>query len=79
MIRKRMAQSPQDQVDLSEVLFEMYKVGNAIRIAAIDPITNTEVVVVGSPYMSMYSLKINAVRKLKYVIAKKRAEKQRSF
>ncbi len=73
-----MAPGPQDDVDLREVLFEMYQVGNSIRIVAIDPITNTEVVVVGSPYMSMYSLKINAVRKLKYVIAKKRAEKKRT-
>jgi hypothetical protein len=29
--------------------------------------------------MSMYSLKINAIRKLRYVIAKKRAEKQRKI
>lgn len=74
-----MAPSPQDDIDLREVLFEMYKIGNSIRVAAIDPVTNTEVVVVGSPYMSMYSLKINAIRKLRYVIAKKRAEKQRKI
>jgi hypothetical protein len=69
-----MARNPQDEVDLREVLFEMHRVGNSVRVAAIDPITNTEVIVIGAPYMSMYSLKINAMRKLKYVIAKKRAE-----
>ena len=72
-----MARNPQDEVYLREVLFEMHQVGNSVRIAAIDPITNTEVIVVGAPYMSLYSLKINAMRKLKYVIAKKRAENRR--
>jgi hypothetical protein len=69
-----MARNPQDEVDLREVLFEMHRVGNSVRVAAIDPITNTEVIVIGAPYMSKYSLKIKSMRKLKYVIAKKRAE-----
>ena len=72
-----MAGGRDDEIDLREVLFEMYHIGNSIRVAAIDPVTNTEVIVVGSPYMSLYSLKINAIRKLKYVLAKKRAENRR--
>jgi len=65
-----------DDVYLNEVLFEYYNVGNAVRVCAIDPITNTEVVVVGSVHMKPYTLKMNAIRKLKYVLAKKQAEKQ---
>jgi len=65
---------PYGHVDLSEVLFEIHQVGNSVRVCAIDPITNTEVVLVGAPWMSLYSLKINAIRKLRYVIAKNKME-----
>lgn len=65
-----------DEVYLNEVLFEYFNVGNAVRVCAIDPITNTEVVVVGSAYMSHYSLKMNAMRKLKFMLEKKQAEQQ---
>lgn len=65
-----------DDVYLNEVLFEYYNVGNAVRVCAIDPITNTEVVVVGSVHMRPYTLKMNAIRKLKYVLAKKKVEQQ---
>ena len=66
-------QGPHSDIDLREVLFELQKIGNSVRVCAIDPRTNTEVVIVGSPAMSSYSLKINAIRKLRYVIAKKQA------
>ena len=66
---------PYGHVDLSEVLFEIHQIGNSVRVCAIDPRSNTEVVVVASPSMSLYSLKINAIRKLRYVIAKKEAER----
>ncbi len=65
---------PYGHVNLSEVLFEIQQVGNSVRVCAIDPISNTEVVVVGAPQMSLYSLKINAIRKLRYVIAKNSRE-----
>ncbi|NKB45197.1 MAG: hypothetical protein GKS03_13070 [Alphaproteobacteria bacterium] len=61
---------------MNEVLFEIHQIGNAVRVSAIDPSTNTEVVIVGSPHMSPYSLKINAVRKLKFVLAKNKAERR---
>lgn len=67
--------NPEDEVYLNEVLFEYFNVGNVVRVSAIDPMTNTEVVVVGSPHMSHYSLKMNAMRKLKYVLTKKQAER----
>ena len=57
--------------DLGEVLFEVRAVGNAVKVSAIDPATNTEVCVVGSAFTSPYSLKMNALRKLKSVLRKK--------
>ncbi len=67
---------PYGHVDLSEVLFEIQQIGNSVRVCAVDPNSNTEIVVVGAPWMSLYSLKINAIRKLRYVMAKKETERQ---
>jgi len=56
------------EVNLEEVLFEIRQVGNAVKVSAIDPITNTEVCIVGSVHASPYTLKTNAIRKLEAVI-----------
>ncbi len=61
-----------DHVELKEVLFEFRRVGKAIRVAAIDPITNTEVIMVGALGYGRELLKRLAMRKLAYVIRKKR-------
>jgi ABC-type Zn2+ transport system substrate-binding protein/surface adhesin len=61
-------------LDVSEVLFEIRAVGNAVKVSAIDPITNTEVSVVGPATASPYTLKMNAVRKLKSVLRKRRTQ-----
>ena len=60
---------PQDVI-LREVLFEMKKVGNYMRITAIDPVSGTEVISIGDPSVDTEMLKDMAARKLKYVIAK---------
>lgn len=60
-----------DGVYLDEVLFEFRKVGRSLRVSAIDPITRTEVVMVGAPGYSEETLKRLATRKLAYVLAKK--------
>ena len=60
---------PQD-VQLDQVYFEIYKRGRAIRVSAIDPITNTEIVMVGAPGYGNRMLKRLAICKLKYVIAR---------
>jgi hypothetical protein len=57
--------------ELGEVLFEIVAIGNAVKCSALDPATNTEVSVVGSVYTSPYSLKMNALRKLKAVLRRK--------
>ena len=67
-----------DEIDtnpeLAEVLFEVKAVGNAVKVSALDPLTNIEVCVVGSAYASPYSLKMNALRKLRAVLRKKAQE-----
>ncbi len=60
---------PQD-VPLREVLFEFHRVGKTVRVVAVDPITNTEITMVGAVDYGEEMLKRLAVRKLAYVIAK---------
>ncbi len=48
-----------------EVLFEFIAIGSAVRVSAIHVPTNTEVVLMGSAAMSQYTLKVNAMRKLR--------------
>lgn len=59
-----------DILNEGEVLFEVRQVGNAVKVSAVDPVTNTEVCVVGPVTASPYSLKMNAVRKLRMVLRK---------
>ncbi len=56
---------------LHEVLFEFHTRGRSIRVVAIDPVSNTEVTMVGARGYSEHILKRLAARKLSYVIAKK--------
>ncbi|MCH7936722.1 MAG: hypothetical protein IH994_06485 [Proteobacteria bacterium] len=60
-------------VYLPEVLFEMRRVGRSVRVAAIDPITQTEVILVAPAKLSINDMKRVAARKLVYVMAKKQA------
>lgn len=53
---------------IREVLFEFYRVGNAVKVSAVDPDTLTEVSIVGAPYMTEEMLKRAALRKLDYVM-----------
>ncbi len=59
------------EVYLPEVLFEFQRVGKALRVVAIDPLTNTEVTMVGDPGCGRETLKRLAARKLAYVLAKR--------
>lgn len=60
---------PEDVV-LGDVLFEMIVSGAYVKVSAIDTRTNTEVSLVGDPRASEHTLRENAKRKLRYVIAK---------
>lgn len=56
--------------EVPEVLFEIVAIGNAVKVSAIDPASNIEVSVIGSPYASPYTLKMNALRKLRMRVRK---------
>ena len=64
-------------VYLPEVLFEMRRVGRSVRVAAIDPITHTEVILVAPAKLSHNEMKRVAARKLVYVMSKKQAAAER--
>ena len=53
-----------------EVLIEIWQVGNAVKVSAVDVATGTEVSIVGSPSTDEETLKRNAVNKLNYVLRK---------
>lgn len=59
-----MSSEPYDP-ELPEVLFEIIAMGNAVKVSAIDPHSNLEVSVIGPIAASPYTLKMNALRKLK--------------
>lgn len=56
--------------DRREVLLEFHRVGNAVKVTAVDPVTLTEVSIVGAPDAGEETLKRTALRKLEYMLAK---------
>lgn len=56
----------------NEILIEIQQIGNAVKVAAIDPETLIEVSIVGSPNAGEEALKRAAVRKLAFVLKKSR-------
>ncbi|WP_029006707.1 DUF6898 family protein [Azospirillum halopraeferens] len=60
--------------DENEVLFEFVRVGNYLKVSAIDPATAIEVSVAGPVTGSRELLKRTAVNKLRYVLERRRAE-----
>ena len=57
--------------DPSEVLFEILTVGNAVKVSAVHVASNTEVSVMGMPGMSEFTLKANALRKLRAALVRR--------
>lgn len=53
-----------------DVLIEMVRLGNAVKVTAVDAVTGIEVSIVGAPSMGEETLKRNAVNKLNYVLRK---------
>lgn len=51
-------------------IIEYHQLGNSVKVSAIDPVTLTEVSIVGSPLVSDSMLSNLAIRKLKYVMGK---------
>jgi hypothetical protein len=55
---------------LGEVLFQFIPQGNYVKVIAVDPHTNTEVVMVGDRRSGKQTLERTAIQKLQYVIKK---------
>lgn len=55
-----------------EVIIEIYQVGNAVKVTAVDTETLVEVSIVGSPSQGEEMLKRSAINKLNYVLRKRR-------
>jgi hypothetical protein len=55
---------------MREVLFEFKRVGNSVKVSAMDTETLTEVTMVGPVGASEAQLKTLALRKLKYMLEK---------
>jgi hypothetical protein len=55
-----------------EVLLEFQRIGNAVKVAAIDPETLIEVSIVGSPSAGEEALKRAAIQKLQFVLKQKK-------
>ncbi|MCZ6895652.1 MAG: hypothetical protein O7H40_16615 [Gammaproteobacteria bacterium] len=55
-----------------EVIIEIYQVGNAVKVTAVDTETLVEVSIVGSPGQGEELLKRGAINKLNYVLRKRR-------
>lgn len=55
----------------AEVLFEFHRVGNSIRVAAIDPVNNIEVTIVAPVRCEERELQRVALQKLAHVRSKR--------
>jgi hypothetical protein len=60
--------------DGREILIEIVKLGGYAKVTAIDPVTGTEVSVMGPGNATRASLETAALNKLDYVLKKKAAE-----
>jgi len=57
-----------------EVIIEFRRIGAALQVIAVDPVTGTEVSMVGDPRLSQQELSRLAVRKLQFVMNKRREQ-----
>ncbi|NQU70237.1 MAG: hypothetical protein HQ514_06785 [Rhodospirillales bacterium] len=57
-----------------EVLIEFHQIGNSVKVTAVDAATLVEVSIVGAVNAGQELLKRMAVRKLDYVIEKRKKE-----
>ncbi len=65
-----MARDTETKEILSEVLFQFIPQGNYVKVIAVDPITNTEIIMVGDRRSGKPTLERIAIQKLRYVIEK---------
>ena len=65
------SQNPPNRIELDEVIFEITRVGNMVRVNAVDPITGTEVVSIAPVSAGKAQWERLAKRKLEYVLTKR--------
>ena len=65
-----MARETETKEILGEVLFQFIPQGNYVKVIAVDPITNTEIIMVGDRRSGKQTLERIAIQKLRYVIEK---------
>lgn len=53
-------------------LIEFVRIGNSVKVTAIDPVTGLEACIIGPASLSEAQLSKNAIAKLHYVLAKNR-------
>ena len=58
---------------LNEVIIEFHRIGNSVKVTAVDPESQVEVSIVGPPGAGEETLKRTAIRKLEYVLDKRRS------
>jgi len=59
------------EVPRREILLELQRIGNAVKVTAVDPETLVEVSIIGPPGAGEEALKRAAISKLEYVLAKR--------
>lgn len=60
-----------DEIAEGEVLFEFVTAGPAVKVSALHVPTNTEISLVASAAMSPFTLKANALRKLRTALQRR--------
>ena len=63
-------------MSIKEYLFEFNWVGAYVKVSVIDPVTNTEISIVGDSNATETELKRIAINKLEYVINKKNKHRE---
>ncbi len=56
----------------NDFLIEFVRIGNSVKVSAIDPATGVEASIVAPANLSEAQLSSNAIAKLRYVLAKKK-------
>ena len=54
------------------IIIEFIQVGAYVKVSAVDPVSLVEVSIVGDPSASRNTLEQNAIKKLKFVLSKKK-------
>ena len=72
--KKQMARGTHNEPELGEVLFQFVTQGNYVKVIAVDPVTNTEIAMVGDRRARKSTLQ-NAAIKSSYMLSAKMLRK----